>query len=317
MEPTLSVLVIDTDPGLDDAHAMAMALTRSGKRPHIPVAAVCTVAGNVGIETVTANARWLLGAYGGDATRTPLYRGAAGPLAGPRSEAPDIHGADGLGEFSRWPVEHVQEHAAPAALALVETARRHPGETTLVALGPLTNVAIALRLEPRLPQLLDRVVVMGGAIHGRGNLTISAEFNIGADPAAADLVFAGFPRLTLLSWETTLAHSFTPDEFASFFEGGSRAATTLRNIVANRFVTDPAYAERVDYVRADPLAMAVAVDPTVVTRAVQHRVYAEYRPESHSHGATAVDWRDTQQDRPTLTIVQELDRGRLLELLRI
>nr|WP_157167320.1 nucleoside hydrolase [Streptomyces typhae] len=313
----MSVLVIDTDPGLDDAHALAMALTPSPKRPHVPVAAVCTVAGNVGIDTVTANARWLLGAYGDDAARTPVYRGAGGPLAGPRSEAPDIHGADGLGELGRWPVKQTGEQRTPAALALVETARRHPGRTTLVALGPLTNIALALRLEPELPQLLDRVVVMGGAVHGRGNLTISAEFNTGADPAAADLVLAGFPGLVLLSWETTLAHAFTPDEFTSFFEGTSRAAATLRRIVANRFVTNPSYARRDEYVRADPLAMAVALDPSVVTAAVEHRVYAEYAPGSARHGATAVDWRDTLRDRPAVTIVERLDRGRLLELLQV
>lgn len=313
----MSVLVIDTDPGLDDAHALAMALVPAPRRPHVPVAAVCTVAGNVGIDTVTDNARWLLGAYGEDAATVPVYRGAAGPIAGPRSEAPDIHGADGLGELGRWSVTQTGEQGTPAALALIETAHRHPGETTLVALGPLTNVALALRLEPRLPQLLDRVVVMGGAIHGRGNLTISAEFNTGADPAAADLVFAHFPGLVLLSWETTLDHAFAPAEFTSFFDGPSRAAATLRRVVANRFVTDPSYAQRSAYVRADPLAMAVALDPTVVTQASEHRVYAEYAPGSARHGATAVDWRDTLRDRPPVTIVERLDRDRLLELLHI
>jgi purine nucleosidase len=246
----VTVLVIDTDPGLDDAHALAMALTPAPHRPHHPVAAVCTVAGNHGIDTVTANARFLLGAFG--TTRVPLHRGAAGPLTGEPVHATDIHGTDGLGDLTRWNVPDIPEQPTPAALALIDTARRHPGDTTLVALGPLTNLALALRLEPRLPALLDRVVVMGGAIHGRGNLTLNAEFNTAADPAAADLVLASFPRLTLLSWETTLAHTVTRAELTAFFHGPGPAATTLRRITDNRLRTDPGYARRTAHPRAGP-----------------------------------------------------------------
>jgi purine nucleosidase len=311
------VLVIDTDPGLDDAHALAMALVPSPACPRFPVAAVCTVAGNVGIDTVTGNARWLLGAFGGTAAETPVHRGAAGPIAGPGAHAAEIHGADGLGGLTRWAVPDVPERDTPAALALIEAARRHPGEITIVALGPLTNIALALRLEPRLPELLDRVVVMGGAIHGRGNLTLNAEFNIGADPAAADLVFATFPRLTLVSWETTLAHAFSPAEFKGFFAGDGPAADVLRRIVENRFVTDPDYALRPAYVRADPLAMAVALDPAVVKRTEHHRVRVGYGPGGLDHGLTVVDWRDTETDRPPVEIVLEADRDRLLALLQL
>jgi purine nucleosidase len=311
----LTVLVIDTDPGLDDAHALAMALTPSATRPHHPVAAVCTVAGNVGIDAVTANARWLLGAYG--AQEVPVHRGAAGPVAGPRAHAAEVHGSDGLGELARWSVPDVPEHGLPAALALIETARRHPGGTTLVALGPLTNVALAVRLEPRLPELLERVVVMGAAIHGRGNLTINAEFNIGSDPAAAELVFATFPRITLMSWETTLAYPFVPTEFKRFFAGESQAADVLMRLSESRFAMSPAFADRSAYVRADPLAMAVAVDPSVVTRAEHHRVYVGYGPGGLEHGLTAVDWRDRQSDRPPVEIVLEIDRDRALALLEV
>jgi purine nucleosidase len=313
----VTVLVIDTDPGLDDAHALAMALTPSAARPGFPVAAVCTVSGNVGIDTVTANARWLLGAYGEVAAGTPVHRGAAGPIAGPGAHAPDIHGTDGLGELARWAAPDVAEHELPAALALIETARRHPGEVTVVALGPLTNLALAILLEPLLPELLERVVVMGGAIHGRGNLTLNAEFNFGADPAAADLVLATFPRLTLVSWETTLAHAFLPVEFKGFFTGEGQAADVLARIIANRFVTDPEYALRPVYVRADPLAMAVALDPSVVTGAEHHRVYVGYGPGGLDHGLTVVDWRDLRADRPPVEIVTEVDRDRLLAMLRV
>ena len=313
----MRTLIIDTDPGLDDAHALAMALTPSPKRPAVRVGAVCTVAGNVGIDAVTANARWLLGAFGEEAARVPVYRGAAGPLAGERVAAADIHGADGLGEMARWPVTDVPENGLPAALALVEAVRRDPGGITLVALGPLTNIALALRLEPRLPQLLARTVVMGGAVYGMGNLTLNSEFNFGADPAAADLVLAHFPDITLLTWEATMDHGFAREDFDSFFTGDSPAATSLQRLVDNRFLTDPGYGKRSAYWRADPLAMAVALDPSVVTKAAQHRVYVGYGPGSTGHGATAVDWRDLRSDRPPVTIVQELDHPRLLDLLRV
>ncbi|MEI7033755.1 nucleoside hydrolase [Streptomyces pratensis] len=313
----MTVLVVDTDPGLDDAHALAMACVPSADRPTYPIAAVCTVAGNVDIDTVTANTRWLLGAYGGAAAEIPVYRGAAGPIAGPYAYAADIHGSDGLGELPRWDVPDVPERATPAALALVEAARRRPGEVTLVALGPLTNVALAARLEPRLPELLGRVIVMGGSIHGRGNLTVNSEFNFGADPAAADLVLGAFPRLTLVSWEATLDHAFTPEEFAGFFSSAGAPADTLRRINENRFATDPLYAKRAAYVRADPLAMAVALDPGIVTHAERHRVYVGYGPGTLAHGVTAVDWRDLQDDRPAVEIVLGFDRERLPALLRV
>lgn len=316
-EQTLSVMVIDTDPGLDDSHALAMALTPSDVRPAVQISAVCTVAGNVPLDTVTENARWLLGAYGGPAIGVPVHRGAAGPLAGPCARAADIHGSDGLGELDRWEVPEVPERELPAALALVEAARRHPGQVTVVALGPLTNVALAFRLEPRLPDLLERTVVMGGAIHGRGNLTCNAEFNIGADPAAADLVFSSFPRLSLVSWETTLAHSFTRAELTGFFAGEGRIAATLRKITENRFATDPRYAARASFFRADPLAMAVALDPSIVTSAEHHRVQVGYGPGSLEHGLTVVDWQDNLTGRPALEIVLEVDQKRLLELLTV
>lgn len=310
----MPVLVVDTDPGLDDAHALAMALTPTAARPAPPVAAVCTVAGNVDVGRVTANARWLLGAYGiGD---VPVHRGASGPLAGPRVDAAEIHGADGLGGVPRHRVPDVPETAGAAALALIDAARRHPGETTVVALGPLTNLALAVRLEPRLPELVDRVVVMGGAIDGRGNLTMNAEFNTGADPAAADLVFAEFSRVTLISWETTMAHPFTPGEFAGFFAGDARPARVLDEVVRHRFAADPAYASRPSFLRPDPLAMAVALDPSIVTRAEAHRVYVGYGP-GLDRGLTVVDWLDRYDDRPAVQIVLEVDRPRLLDLLRI
>lgn len=305
----MSVLVIDTDPGLDDAHALAMALNQSAH----PVAAVCTVAGNVDIDAVAENARWLLGAFGAD---VPLHRGAAAPLAGPRVDAADIHGVDGLGGAPRWTVPRVGEDDGPAALALIATARRHPGTTTVVALGPLTNLALALRLEPRLPELLDRVVVMGGAIHGYGNLTRNAEFNIGADPAAADTVFAEFPRTELVSWETTMDHSFTPTEFTGFFASGSPNAEVLRRLIEHRFSNDPAYAGRASFLRPDPLAMAVALDPSIVTRADTHRVDVGYGT-GHDRGLTVVDWRNQHNDRPPVRIVRTVDHDRLLPLLRL
>ncbi|MCZ7415708.1 nucleoside hydrolase [Streptomyces sp. WMMC897] len=313
----MSALIIDTDPGLDDAHALAMALTPSSKRPSVPVSAICTVAGNVGIDAVTGNARWLLGAFGDEASRPPVYRGAAGPLAGAVADAADVHGTDGLGDIPRWPVADIAEETLPAALALTDTARRRPGEITLVTLGPLTNIALALRLEPRLPRLLRRVVVMGGAVRGHGNLTLNAEFNIGADPVAADLVFANFPDVTLVTWEATINHPFAREEFDAFFRGESEAAVSLRRLVDNRYLTDPGYGRRSAYFRADPLAMAVALDPSVVTRVVHHRVYVGYGPGTLGHGLTAVDWRDTRSDRPAATIVEELDHDRLLELLRV
>ncbi|MFB6106906.1 MAG: nucleoside hydrolase [Halobacteriaceae archaeon] len=170
-------VIVDTDPGNDDAVLLAL-LAAS---PAFDLVGVTTVAGNVGVEHTTRNARAVLDWFG--RTDVPVARGAAAPLVRGLETADHVHGDAGLHAAPPDPTTPVVDGAG--ATAIVERARARPGEVTLLAVGPLTNVALALALEPDLPDLLADCVVMGGAAFVPGNASPAAEFNFHVDPEAA------------------------------------------------------------------------------------------------------------------------------------
>jgi len=178
--------VWDMDPGIDDALALILAL----KSPEVQVLGITAVAGNAPVETTSANARRVLECL--DAVSIPVAMGAAHPLNQPLEDALSYHGPDGLGECG-LPSPLIPLSPAEAWDFLARLVLDAPGEVTLVATGPLTNVAYAFELHPELPELLARLVLMGGAYgltpYGIGNRTPYAEFNIWQDPKAADIVF--------------------------------------------------------------------------------------------------------------------------------
>jgi purine nucleosidase len=179
-------VVWDMDPGIDDALALILAL----KSPEVQVLGITTVAGNAPVETTSANARRVLECL--DAANIPVAMGAANPLNQPLEDALSYHGPDGLGECG-LPSPLTPLSPAEAWDFLARSVLDAPGEVTLVATGPLTNVAYAFELHPELPGLLAGLVLMGGAYgltpYGIGNRTPFAEFNIWQDPEAADIVF--------------------------------------------------------------------------------------------------------------------------------
>ena len=185
-------LILDTDPGVDDAMAIAFAVAH----PDIELLALTTVFGNTNVDFATRNARYALDVFG--ATDVAVARGAAAPLVQAPHPAPEfVHGADGLGNvYPSGDVDlapgarHARAEELDAADFIVESARARPGELVLVAVGPLTNVAEALAREPRLPELVRELVVMGGSVDEPGNVSPLAEANFWNDPHAADAVFA-------------------------------------------------------------------------------------------------------------------------------
>jgi len=174
------------DPGIDDALALILAL----KSPEVQVLGITTVAGNAPVETTSANACRVLECL--DTVGIPVAKGAANPLNHPLEDALGYHGPDGLGNCG-LPSPKLKLYPAKAWDFLARLVLDSPGEVTLVATGPLTNVAYAFELHPELPELLSRLVLMGGAYnltpYGKGNCTPFAEFNIWQDPEAADIVF--------------------------------------------------------------------------------------------------------------------------------
>lgn len=187
-------ILLDCDPGIDDALAIALA----HGSPAAEVAGITTVAGNVGLEHTTPNALALAEFYGMD---VPVARGAERPLVRPGSAASEVHGNTGLGDvvLPTAKAEPVSEHAVDH---IVNTVAASPGEISLVAVGPLTNIALALRKEPRITEWVREFVIMGGS-YTRGNFSPAAEFNIAADPEAAGVVFEAPWRTVMFGLDLT------------------------------------------------------------------------------------------------------------------
>ncbi len=275
-------LIVDTDAGVDDALALMLALAHPGAR----VTAVTTVGGNVPLERVIPNVFEVLHAMGAEGV--PVFPGSAGPLLpGEREHATGFHGADGLGDYAPRRAR-VRPEAEPAAQALVRLARRQPGELTLVALGPLTNLALALRLEPELPRLLRRLVVMGGAHAAHGNTPHwAAEFNFYYDPEAAQIVVQAFEELTLVTWETTLAHPLGWDEHEALASLGTPRAR-FYDAITRRTRAFLEGRGAPGLLVPDPLAMAAALEPGLVTAEARHRGWVE-TCGTHTRGQLVLD----------------------------
>jgi hypothetical protein len=179
-----------------------MALYYALAHPDIELLGVTTTFGNVSVEQAARNALYLLAIAG--RAHVPVTRGAPTPLIKPAEAPPDhIHGADGLGNLAERTVTSNTLDGRNSAQFMVDMARQHPGEITVVAVGPLGNLALALGIEPQLPRLLRQVVVMGGAILEPGNVSPVAEANIWNDPHAADTVFGAGFALTMVGLDVT------------------------------------------------------------------------------------------------------------------
>jgi purine nucleosidase len=302
-------LIIDTDPGVDDAHAILMASVYPG----VKIDAILTVTGNVGLHHTTANACKILDVIGMD---IPVFAGCDSALIAHKEDAASIHGTDGLGDagFPPSPRKVEQEHAS---VALVRMASESPGEIVLVAIGPLTNIAVALKLDPTLPQKIQKLVVMGGAIHSRGNTrNISAEFNTFTDPEAAHIVFEAWPGMTLVSWETTMTHSFSLEVLDRWFALNTPRSEFFRRTNEKVMVFIMNVLGRKMLFGADALAMAVALEPQIVIKAEAHNVTVELSGQ-YTRGQTTVDWMNLSGRPASTNIIIEVDHARFLELMEM
>lgn len=191
-------VIYDTDPGVDDAMALYYALAH----PQIDVVGVTTTFGNVSVAQAAENALYLLAIAGRG--HIPVTQGVAAPLGKP-GEAPPahIHGADGLGNLANRHPHALHKDPRSSAQFIVDMARVKPGQITVVAVGPLGNLALALEIEPDLPRLLRAVVIMGGTVLEPGNVSPVAEANIWNDPHAADRVFCAGFALTMVGLDVT------------------------------------------------------------------------------------------------------------------
>ena len=242
-------VLIDMDPGTDDALALIAALSS----PELDVLGVTTVGGNASLADTTRNALRLLEHLGSD---VPVSRGSARPLKGRFEYAYHFHGAAGLGV--RLPRPRTTPTTERAVERIVRAASEHRGALTVIALGPLTNVARALRSEPSLAEWLAEVVIMGGAVEVPGNVTPHAEFNVYDDPEAAHEVLTSSVPTRLIGLDVTMEmHLDRSGE--PWGDSGSVSAKLANRVLANWFSTHTGL-----YHLHDPLAVAAVVEPDLL-----------------------------------------------------
>jgi inosine-uridine nucleoside N-ribohydrolase len=221
-------LLVDVDTGIDDALALALLVNRGAN-----LIAVTTVAGNTPIDGATENTLRVLSLLG--APDIPVHRGASRPLAIPNRVAADVHGDNGLGNIE-LPVSGRHESSKNGVQAILDLADAHQGGLTVLTLGPLTNLALALNLRPRLIEQICRVIVMGGAYRVPGNTKPHAEFNVLVDPHAADQVFnAGWADLLAIGLDVTHQTALSRRVWQSIPDNGPVAAVLAKRIVTRTF----------------------------------------------------------------------------------
>jgi inosine-uridine nucleoside N-ribohydrolase len=247
-------IILDVDTGLDDA----LALTLAVRTPAVDLVAVTTVAGNINVYKATANTLAVLDYLG--ASDVPVHRGASRPLVEPPFDASDVHGVTGLGD-ARLTESAREVGADRGPAAIIRLAKARPGELTLVCVGPLTNLAIALNVEPDLKQWLKRVVIMGGAYRVPGNTRPWGEFNILLDPDAAEQVFeAGLPDLLAIGLDVSHQTALTRPQFEALSASDRPEAHLVAQIVRYTFVGR----QRDLFYLHDPLALGTGIDPSLV-----------------------------------------------------
>ena len=284
MQPVL----IDTDPGTDDVLALVMALNS----PDLDVVGITTVGGNARLTHTTRNALRLL-AYMGRKD-IPVSRGASRPLRGKFEYGYYYHGPGGLS--IRLPPTDLKPQPASAYDLIIDSARRHRDQLVVIALGPLTNLARAIRREPRVAGWVKEVIVMGGAIDVPGNVTAHAEFNIYNDPEAADLVFSSRVPTKLVGLDVTHQTYVARDQLP-WVDSESPGSSLASKVLMRWFETRP---DQGRYFLHDPLAVAAALRPDLLTYREAHvhvetadpsrrgKTTATYGP-GPVHVATAVD----------------------------
>lgn len=314
-------MIIDTDTASDDAVAIMMAL----QTPDIEVEAITIVGGNMPVDQGSINARYTVELCG---KNVPVYNGADQPLTREVYRAYFFHGPDGMGGMNYQTTRPVAEgHAVDV---LIDTIKANPG-IILVPLGPLTNVALALAKAPEIVRNVSRCVVMGGAACTVGNITPAAEYNIWCDPEAARMCFRSGLPIEMVGWELCRGEANLTDEDMRYCKevlntplAHFAVDCNISALQTNRnWLGDPGLG------LPDPVAMAIAIDPTICTRSSKHYVDVEC-DGTFTRGMTVVDqldvtmhetanvemWRPfREKGAPWTTVCWEIDAKRWKDLL--
>lgn len=300
-------LLIDTDPGVDDALALLMAFNDARHE----IVGLTIAAGNVGLQYTVRNALKLCEVAG--RADIPVFAGAPAPLLHPSPDAGYVHGQDGFGDVGFAPPMR-QAEDEHAALAILRLSHEHAGRLVLAALGPLTNIALALKLDPTLPQRVARFVVMGGAVTCHGNITPAAEFNFYFDPEAAHITLQAFERYDLADWEATIAHGLPHREVDAWLAADSERARFYARISEKTRLWS-ADRRGDHWFAADALAMAFVLAPEGALELAERPLAVELQG-AHARGASVVDWRREGGRPDQANILLRYDQARFQELIR-
>jgi inosine-uridine nucleoside N-ribohydrolase len=307
-------VIYDTDPGVDDA----MALVFQALHPQIELLGVTSVFGNSTIEITTRNALYLAGRF---APGTPVARGAAAPL---RRAAPApidwIHGSDGLGNTGFGLADRSPLDPRPAHRFIIDTVRALPHEVTLLAVGPLTNLALALGEDPEIASLVKQVVVMGGAFGANGingNVSPAAEANMLGDPDAADIVFGAQWSVAIVGLDVTERTIMTTEYLARLRDEAGEAGRFVWDVSRHYEAFHQSSAGLAGTYVHDSSAVAYLLAPQLyTTRKGPVRVLTEGIAAGHTlqkpltFAAPAPDW----DDRPACDVCVEVDAAQMLAL---
>ena len=302
--------IIDTDTASDDAVALVMAL----QAPDIDVRAITVVAGNVPLNQAVQNALYTVALCAPYTPMPPVHVGCAKPILRELETAQDVHGADGMGDIG-LPLAGRTPAPGHAVDVLRQVIRENAGDITLVTLGPLTNVALALLREPELAELVAHCYIMGGIGAGHGNVTPTAEFNIWVDPEAAKIVFESGMKMTMVGWDISWKYAtFDPAQAAEIRAIGSPLAEFVVDIQATltQYAIDSTQLAGFDL--PDPVTMAVAIDPGIAT-CQDFRVDVT-TGDGLQRGITVVDVLGVTGRDPQMTVATSVDRAAFVAMLK-
>lgn len=297
-------VILDVDTGIDDAIGIIFA-EKSGEAD---ILGITTVNGNTSLELATLNTRKVTTLLGRDDLK--VVQGASHPLMRAPFHEVSVHGNDGIGgALKDMTVEIHDEGFAPDFI--IEQAKLHPGEITMILLAPLTNMALALRKEPRLKEWLKELVIMGGAVDHPGNVTPTAEYNMYIDPEAAKIVFHSGIPITLVGLDVTSNTLLTKKDVKAIQAGPARD-----------FVEESTVHYMDHYLKRngreacsmhDPLAVGVAVDRSLV-KTEKHFVDIETKSEL-CDGQTVCDFKNYYKREPNVDVCLEVDEARFIQKL--